>query len=121
MLAPGLVGDVSTTVTDSDTAQALGSGDVRVLATPRVLALVEAATVAAVAGALDADRTSVGTRVELDHLAPSPVGTSVQARAELVEVAGRRLTFEVSLSQGGEVVARGRVTRAVVARSRFPT
>ncbi len=89
------------------------------LATPRVLALAEAATVAALAGALEEDRTSVGTRVELDHLAPSPVGTEVEATAELVEVAGRRLTFEVRVSQAGREVARGRITRAVVDRSRF--
>lgn len=120
MLAPGLVGEVSVSVTDSDTAVVIASGEVRVLATPRVVALVEAATVDALVGELGAERTSVGTRVELDHLAPSPVGARVHARAELVEVAGRRLTFDVSLTQDGTVVARGRIFRAVVDRSRFP-
>ena len=90
------------------------------LATPRVVALVEAATVAALAGALDPDRTSVGARVELDHLAPSPVGAEVEATAELVEVAGRRLTFSVRVTQDGREVARGRIIRAVVDRGRFP-
>ena len=90
------------------------------LATPRVVALAEAATVAALAGALDADRTSVGTRVEIDHLAPSPVGAEVEATAELVDVTGRRLTFEVRVSQDGREVARARITRAVVDRARFP-
>lgn len=107
-------------VSAADTARALGSGDVAVLGTPRVLALVEAATVAAVAGALPAEQTTVGVRVELDHVAPSPVGSAVRADARLVEVAGRRLTFEVSLSQDGEEVAHGRVLRAVVDRARFP-
>ena len=120
MLAPGLVGNRTMRVTDSDTASAVGSGEVQVLATPRVLALAEAATVAALAGALPDGSTSVGTRVELDHLAPSPVGAEVEATAELVEVAGRRLTFSVSVTQEGREVARGRITRAVVDRARFP-
>jgi predicted thioesterase len=120
VLAPGLGGEVTASVTEGDTALAVGSGEVRVLATPRVVALVEAASVDALAGQLDPGTTSVGTRVELDHLAPSPVGARVTARAELVEVAGRRLTFDVTLSQDGAAVARGRIIRAVVDRARFP-
>jgi predicted thioesterase len=120
MLEQGLTGAAETVVGPADTARSLGSGDVDVLGTPRVLALAEAATVAALAGALPAGDTTVGTRVELDHLAPSPVGSAVRADAALAEVAGRRLTFEVSVSQDGRVVARGRVVRAVVHRTRFP-
>jgi predicted thioesterase len=119
VLEPGLSAVVEEIVTDSDTAVALGSGDVEVLGTPRVLALLEAATVASLAGALDPALTTVGTRVELDHLAPSPVGATVRAGAELVEVAGGRLTFQVRMSQAGRDVARGRVVRAVVDRDRF--
>ena len=120
MLVPGLTGELTAVVTDRDTAREIGSGEVRVLATPRVVALVEAATLAALAGALDEDTTSVGTRVELDHLLPSPVGAEVTATAELVEVAGRRLTFAVTLTSGPDTLARGRITRAAVPRSRFP-
>jgi len=120
VLAPGLVGNRKLRVTDSDTASAVGSGEVHVLATPRVVALAEAATVAALAGALDAGTTSVGTRVELDHLEPSPVGAEVEATAELVDVSSRRLTFSVRVTQDGREVASGRITRAVVDRSRFP-
>ena len=116
VLEPGLSAVVEEIVTDSDTAVALGSGDVEVLGTPRVLALLEAASLA---GALDPALTTVGTRVELDHLAPSPVGATVRAGAELVEVAGGRLTFQVRMSQAGRDVARGRVVRAVVDRDRF--
>lgn len=118
---PVVSGTVSARVTADDTAAALGSGDVAVLGTPRAVALAEAATVAAVAGTLEPGRTTVGTRVELDHLLPSPVGSTVTAEAVLVEQAGRRLTFEVRLTQDGQVVASGRITRAVVDRSRFPT
>ncbi|MFC0032457.1 thioesterase family protein [Micromonospora chaiyaphumensis] len=117
--APGLTARVELTVTDTDTAQAVGSGDVPVLGTPRVLALAEAATVAATATRLPSGSTTVGTRVELEHRAATPVGRTVAARAELVKVDGRRLTFEVVVTDGNEVVATGRVERALVDRQRF--
>ena len=110
---------VTTTVTESDTARALGSGDVTVLGTPRALALAEEATVRAAAGSLVPGQTTVGIRVEFDHLAPSPVGATVRADAELVYRSGRRLTFDVRLTQGGREVAAGRVVRAIVDRDRF--
>ena len=106
-------------VTAADTARSLGSGDVDVLGTPRVLALAEAATVAATAGLLEPGRTTVGTRVELDHLAPSPVGATVRAEARLADRTGRRLTFEVRVTQGDVLVATGRIVRAIVDRQRF--
>jgi predicted thioesterase len=118
-LSPGLEATVELTVTQADTALALRSGDVPVLATPRVLALVEQATVAAVASTLDPASTTVGTHVELDHLAPTLVGATVVAEAMLVEVSGRRLTFEVSVANDTVVVARGRVERVVVDRDGF--
>jgi predicted thioesterase len=118
-LAAGLTARVELTVTDADTAQALGSGDVPVLGTPRVLALAEAATVAATTGKLTAGYTTVGTRVELDHVAPSPVGRTVVAEAQLVGVEGRRLTFEVIVRDGGTTAAQGRVERVLVDRHRF--
>jgi len=116
---PGLSARVELTVTDSDTAQAVGSGDVPVLGTPRVLALVEAATVAATATQLPPGMTTVGSRVELDHRAPTPVGRTVTAQARLAKVDGRRLLFEVSLTDGGTVAASGRVERILVDRHRF--
>jgi fluoroacetyl-CoA thioesterase len=80
---PGVSAAFDELVGDGDTAAALGSGDVAVLATPRVLALAERATVQAVAGALDPDETTVGAHVELDHLRPSFVGASIPDRATL--------------------------------------
>lgn len=115
----GLTGAAALVVADDDTAAALGSGDVAVLGTPRVVALCEAATVAAVAAALAPDETTVGTRIEIDHLLPSHIGDSVTAVARLAQVDGRRLTFEVEARDGDRVVARGRVMRAVVDRVRF--
>ncbi|MFD6568378.1 thioesterase family protein [Micromonospora profundi] len=117
--APGLTAQVELTVTDADTAQAVGSGDVPVLGTPRVLALAEAATVAATATWMPSGSTTVGTRVELEHLAPTVVGRTVRAQAVLAAVDGRRLSFEVTVSDDTQTVARGRVDRIMVDRQRF--
>lgn len=106
-------------VTDADTAVALGSGDVDVLGTPKVCALCEQAAVAAVAGELETGETTVGTRLDVEHLAPTPVGGRVTARAELVSVDGRTLAFTVEVADGAGEVARGTHTRMVVDRERF--
>ena len=119
-LQPGLHATVELAVTAADTAIALGSGDVAVLATPRVLALAEQAAVAAVADVLPQDRTTVGSWAEISHLAPTAVGASVTARAELSEVDGKRLTFSIVVTEEGQDVARVSHTRAIVSRSRFP-
>lgn len=115
----GASAQLELTVTDADTAQTVGSGDVPVLATPRVLALAEAATVRALARRLESGTTTVGTRVELSHRAPTPIGRTVLASATLAKVDGRRLTFEVTVSEGDTVVAEARVERMLVDRSRF--
>lgn len=117
--APGLTATVTLTIGTADLAPAHRSGDVPVLATPRLVALCEEATVAAVAAALAPGETTVGTRVELDHLAPSRAGACVAATAVLEEISGRRLTFAVTVRDGDRLVGRGRVVRAVVARSGF--
>ncbi len=119
-LQPGLEAIVTMTVGADDTAVVLRSGDVEVLATPRVLALCEEATVAALRGALTPDQTSVGSRVELRHLAPSVIGTTVSASAQLVDVVGRRLVFDVRVLEGELIVADGRIQRVIVDRSGFP-
>ena len=115
----GLTAQVELTVADADTAQAVGSGDVPVLGTPRVLALAEAATVAATATRLPPGMTTVGRRVELDHRAPTPVGRTVVARVRLAKIDGRRLLFEVTVTDGSTTVADGRVERHLVDRHRF--
>lgn len=108
-------------VTEADTAAAVGSGDLAVLGTPRLLAWCEAATCAAIASSLGADSTSVGTRVSLEHLAASPVGERLQVEATVAYVDGRLVRFTVAASQlsDGKVVGTGEVTRVVVDRERF--
>ncbi|WP_271223607.1 thioesterase family protein [Streptosporangium carneum] len=118
-LAPGMRARILTMVEREDTAVRVGSGDVPVLATPRLLALVERATVQAVGDDLDPGQTSVGTKVALEHLAASPVGAHVEITAELVEVEGRRLLFAFTARDRETVVATGTVERVVVDRERF--
>lgn len=115
----GAVGFASLTVRAADTAVALGSGDVPVLGTPRVVALAEAACVAALLDRLSPEQTSVGTRVELDHLGASEVGASVQASASVVGSSGLKLVFEVEVHEGSRLIAKGVITRVVVDRVSF--
>ena len=118
-LRPGLAAAVELVVTDDDTALALRTGDVPVLATPRVVTLAEEASVMAIEGELGDGSTSVGYRVQLDHLAPTAVGGKVRAEATLESIEGRRLTFRVSVNDGHGLVAAGRITRVIVERARF--
>jgi predicted thioesterase len=118
-LSPGLHGSAKLVVADADTAIALHSGDVPVLGTPRLIALCEEATIAAVADQLPAGQTTVGMRVQIDHLAPTHVGSSVAAEATLEKVEGRRLTFTISVTDHCGLVAAGKVTRVIVETARF--
>jgi fluoroacetyl-CoA thioesterase len=118
-LQPGLTAKAELTVAEADTAIAMGSGAVRVLATPRVIALCEEAAIAAIEGRLEDGRTSVGMRVQLDHLHPTAVGSRVVAEATLEKVEGRRLTFTVSASDHRGLVAAGKVARVIVETDRF--
>jgi len=113
-LDPGRSGRASLVVGDQDTALALGSGDVVVLATPRLISLCQEATMQALAGALGPGRTSVEVSVQFDHLAPVRVGSQVTAEAVLEKVEGRRLVFTVTASDAAGLVGAGRVTRVVV-------
>lgn len=105
-------------VTAADTAVALGSGDLAVLATPRLLAWCEQATCAALD--LPPERTSVGTRVDLEHLAASPPGAQVTATATVIHTDGRLVRFQVAAhDSGGTLLATGEIRRVVVDRERF--
>lgn len=106
-------------VADADTAIAARSGEVPVLATPRVVALCEEASIKALVGELGPKETSVGMQVQLDHLAPTAVGHTVVAEATVERIHGRRVTFTVSVSDERGLIAVGRVTRVVVDVERF--
>ncbi|HIV57948.1 MAG TPA: thioesterase [Candidatus Stackebrandtia faecavium] len=116
----GINGRVEAQVTQADTAQTLGSGDVPVLGTPRVLALAEAATVSALTRRIETRFTSVGTRVELRHLAATRLGTTVWAEAVLRERDGNRLVFDVRvIDDADRVIAEGMLERALIDREEF--
>ena len=118
-LKPGLTGVARRTVTPADTAETLRSGDVPVFGTPALIAMMEQAAVAALAGALPADMTSVGVFLEVHHLAATPPGMAVNAQATVTTVDGRTVTFEVMASDAVEQIGRGVHRRALVDRARF--
>lgn len=115
----GAVGLSRMTVRHGDTAIALGSGDVPVLGTPQVLALAENATTAALAEHLEQSETTVGVRIELDHLATASVGDEVVATATVTDVNDKKVIFEVECHSGTRLLARGVITRVVVDRVSF--
>lgn len=94
-LRGGMEGEVSVLVSDANIAESFGNKGARVFATPFLVGLMEQAAIAAIAPAMNPGEGTVGTRVDVSHLAATPVGMMVRARAELVEVAGKRLTFQV--------------------------
>lgn len=119
-LRTGLTGERAYVVTVVDTAAAVGSGSLPVLATPRLLAWLEAVTCQTIDGMLPPGSSSVGTRVSLEHLAASPVGARIACRACVVHVDGRLLRFEIVATRpDGSPVAHGELTRVVVDEQRF--
>ena len=120
-LAPGLVGEARTTVDQSNLAGTWGSGQVAVFATPAMVGLMEGAAVAAVDHLLPAGSVTVGTQIDVKHLAATPPGLEVTARAELLEVDGRRLTFRVEAFDSVEKVGEGSHQRMIVDLERLLT
>lgn len=118
-LEVGLSAALERTVEAGHLAKAFGSGDVDFLATPQVLAWCEQATLEALNGELGPGETSVGMRVRLDHISPTPLGTDVKVAAELRQIDGRRLTFQVNVSDDRGEIALGQVIRVIVDRDRF--
>jgi fluoroacetyl-CoA thioesterase len=118
-LVAGLTATIERTVTEADTAAAVGSGSLPVLGTPVLLAWSEAATCAAVEPCLAEGQTTVGTRVSVEHLAPSAVGAVVRISAGTTHVDGKLVRFSVAVRQDGKLVGSGEVTRVIVDAERF--
>ncbi|MBQ7856694.1 MAG: thioesterase family protein [Alistipes sp.] len=108
-----------TVVTESITAKSVGSGDLSVLATPAMVALMENAAMNAVAEALEPSQTTVGSEISTTHLRPTPEGAVVRATATLVAVEGRKLSFEVVAEDAQGIIGEGKHTRYIVDRERF--
>ena len=115
----GLRGRATMRVTPDKTAEAWGSGDVPVFGTPSLVALLETAAVNAVAGQLGPGETTLGTWLDISHLAATPVGVEVSAEAELVAIEGRKLTFTVVAHDPCNKIGECRHHRMIVSRDRF--
>ncbi len=118
-LQPGLKGTSRTTVHSGNTAVHMGSGEIEVFATPAMTALMEAAAVRCLQGRLAPGETSVGIRLDISHVAATPVGVGVRAEATLQAVEGRKLVFRVEAFDETEKIGEGTHERAVVNRDRF--
>jgi predicted thioesterase len=118
-IKPGLVGEQTATVTEAQTAAHLGSGGVQVYATPAMIALMEYAAVAAIDPLLPEGQASVGTMLNVRHLAATPLGHQVRARAEVTGVEGRQVTFTVQAWDEAELIGEGTHTRFVIDVARF--
>ncbi len=118
-LRPGSVGQARWRAEERHSAQAWGSGAVPVFATPSLVGLMEAAAMDALAGQLGEAETTVGTRIEVAHLAATPLGDEVRAEATLTAVDGRRLQFDVVAFDSRGKIGEGRHERVVVLRDRF--
>ena len=118
-LTAGLIGEAELLVGEQHTAPHVGSGKVHVLATPVMVNLMEAAALAAAERFLPAGHQSLGTRLDVRHIAATPVGMRVTARAELVKIEGRNLTFKVAAHDESELIGDGTHVRVVVNVARF--
>jgi len=118
-LTSGFIGKVEASVTEDDTAARAGSGLVPVFGTPALVGLMENAAVQALTGRLPSDQTSVGGHIDLQHLAPMPVGMRVRARAELLEIDGHRLLFHIEAWDEVERIGEATHERFIVEREPF--
>ena len=119
MLTIGIIGTQERTVTPELTAEALGSGLLPVFATPAAIALAEETAWKSVAGELEEGQGTVGTSIELAHIAATPLGMKVRCETELIEIDRRKLTFAVKLYDEKEKIADGRHERFVVDSAKF--
>lgn len=118
-LEPGLNAEVEITISEAETAAQLGSGTIAVYATPALVALMESAAVRALEGHLLPGQTTVGGRIDVRHLAATPVGIQVHAQAELIEVQGRKLSFRIQAWDEVEKIGEADHIRFVVEENSF--
>lgn len=118
-LKPGMIGEKKDLVTPDNTAMSYGSGGVSVYATPAMIGLMENAALTAVDPFLPEGMATVGTHLDVKHLAATPLGLTVTARAKLLEVDGRRLVFEVEAFDEKEIVGRGTHERYIINLAKF--
>jgi len=118
-LVPGLTAELEMTVTDADTATRWGSGLAPVFSTPALVGLMESTAVKLLTGYLQPGQTTVGGHIDVHHLAATPVGTKVRARAELISVDGHKLTFKVQAWDEAELIGEATHDRFIVDEAKF--
>ena len=115
----GLSATTTQTVTEDMLAKNIGSGTVLVFSTPSLILLLEKTAVAALNGNLEAGKTTVGSGLDVTHLAATPIGMEVKGTAEVIEVEGRKIVFKVAAEDGQESIAEGTHTRFIVDEAKF--
>lgn len=115
----GIKGAAETVVVYENTAAAVGSGALEVFSTPSMIALMEKASRELVQPYLEEGQSTVGTRLEISHVAASPIGAHIRAESTLVEIDRRMLTFEVKAYADGELIGEGRHQRCIIYAERF--
>jgi fluoroacetyl-CoA thioesterase len=118
-LTIGMRGEATTTVVHENTAAAVGAGGVEVFGTPMMIALMENAAWRAVADELEGGQVTVGTHINVSHLAATPLGQKARAIAELIEIDGRRLVFRVEADDERQKIGEGQHERFIVNLQRF--
>lgn len=118
-LKTGLVGRAETIVTESNTAIAIGSGALPVFSTPHMIALMENASMNAIAPCLEDGQGSVGTKIDVAHVAATPMGMTVRAESTITRIEGRMLSFEVRAWAGDELIGEGTHQRCIIYNQRF--
>ena len=118
-ITPGMTGTATMLVGTNDTAPRVGSGKIAVLATPMMINLIEEAALAAIEEALPEGMQSLGTHLDVSHIAATPVGMKVTAEARVVSVEGRTVTFEVSAKDETDLIGKGHHSRVVVSAEKF--
>ncbi|AEY64374.1 thioesterase family protein [Clostridium sp. BNL1100] len=118
-LKVGITGSTEVLVSEANTAKTMGSGSLDVFATPAMIALMEKAASMAVQNYIDEDSSTVGTMINIKHIAATPIGMNVTARAELVEIDGKRLVFTVEAFDGKDKIGEGQHERFIIKAAKF--
>ncbi|MEM9426232.1 MAG: thioesterase family protein [Pseudomonadota bacterium] len=118
-IEPGMTGTATMIVGTNDTAPRVGSGKIAVLATPVMINLIEEAALAAIEDALPVGMQSLGTHLDVSHIAATPVGMKTEATATVSEIDGRTVRFDVEARDQTDVIGRGSHTRMVVTADKF--
>ncbi len=118
-LKVGITGSTDVLVSEANTAKTMGSGSLDVFATPAMIALMEKAASMTVQNYIDEDSSTVGTMINIKHIAATPIGMNVTAKAELVEIEGKRLVFSVEAFDGKDKIGEGQHERFIIKAEKF--